>query len=412
MDLSPEDRLLLCCSRTHMSREVADEVKGLLRSEIDWSRVLDRANRHGITPLLYFNLGRIRENGLPNGVLQRLTNAYYSSLRRNALLYAELKAILNAFEEAGVRAIILKGAVLAESVYLNMALRPVGDIDLLVTRRDLYSVKEVLPRLGYKGSPPVPVFSKVDTEWEEYEILSYAKQARGIVIDLDIHIDAVTTSLALLFEVHSGVKVRADAMWKNARPAVIAGAQALILSPEDLLLHLCLHSIKHVYDGSGSRLLWWCDIAEVERCYREEMDWRYVIQYSKDCRIETPVYYGLALANTWFETQIPQDVLNLLRATDRVIPIEEVAEAIMHGTPCLQVYARSHLAFFSRVHGMWGKMGYAFRLFFPRKAFMRERYGKRQSGRTYRYYSIRFRKGMRALQHLLRSRLKRPMLPN
>ncbi|MCP4365035.1 MAG: nucleotidyltransferase family protein [Planctomycetes bacterium] len=45
--------------------------------------------------------------------------------------------------------ILLKGAHLAQVVYSNIALRPMGDIDILVKKNDLPKAKELLLELGY-----------------------------------------------------------------------------------------------------------------------------------------------------------------------------------------------------------------------------------------------------------------------
>jgi len=58
----------------------------------------------------------------------------YHRVDSDARNYAELGQLLRSLKDRGVEVIVLKGAALAETVWKNIALRPMADMDLLVDR--------------------------------------------------------------------------------------------------------------------------------------------------------------------------------------------------------------------------------------------------------------------------------------
>jgi hypothetical protein len=149
MNLSNENRLLLYCTQTRVSEDTLEGIKDILRNPLNWEEVLQSAFWHGIAPLVYHKLKGIQESHfMPQEVMDKLKGAYQGNLARNMYLYAELKRILDAFSEKGVEVIVLKGAALAKTVYGDIGLRPMGDIDLLVKREDLPRAEKTMSGAG------------------------------------------------------------------------------------------------------------------------------------------------------------------------------------------------------------------------------------------------------------------------
>jgi len=121
----------------------------------DWRIIHPMAETEGVAPLLYWKLKHWLEMGqgaahakLPH-LVERLAPAYYETLARNTVLLQELERILAAFEKAGIAVIVLKGAALAQTVYEDIGLRPMSDIDLLVRPEDVWRATHLLQRLEY-----------------------------------------------------------------------------------------------------------------------------------------------------------------------------------------------------------------------------------------------------------------------
>ncbi len=212
--------------------------------------MVNRSIRHAITPYLYHRLKAVR----PNIILhpeteQRMKEAYLQSASRNVRLFHELGIVLKALKEKGVPVIVLKGGHLAELVYGSIALRSMGDVDLLVKKQALHAAADVLVRLGYETDRPCRI--------ETYE-------------DVAKHLPPFTHKNGLSIEIHQSIifldapfQIEVNRLWQNSETARIAGIDAQVLAPEDLLVYLCLHASYQHRFSFGLRAL--CDIIETLR---------------------------------------------------------------------------------------------------------------------------------------------------
>ena len=179
---------------------------------------------------------------------------------RNTLLYQDLGLVLQAFQHDKIPVIVLKGAHLAALVYRHIALRPMSDIDLLVHRSDLERAVAKLHDLGFTGPLPgeVPMVSQ---EGHHLPMMHKAPET-----GIEVHWAP--------FWPPRLAGIANDACWARSCPATIAGAPTRVLSPEDLLLHVCLHDACDLACGPfGLGLRPLCDVAAIIRHYRETLSW-------------------------------------------------------------------------------------------------------------------------------------------
>ena len=133
----PEIHLLLDCARTCLDAQGASRIKSLISKDIDWTYLSRIARGHGVMPLLYRTLNSTCSDAVPKEILQELREHFYANAGRNLFLTKELIKIVEFFEAHGIPSIPYKGPVLAASVYGNLAFREFGDLDILVSEREL-----------------------------------------------------------------------------------------------------------------------------------------------------------------------------------------------------------------------------------------------------------------------------------
>src|SRR6185369_3777589 len=92
-----EDELLLCCARTETSPEVAERIRALAASDVDWNYLTLLARRHSIIPLLYRQLERHASEFVPTDCLSKLKLQYQENAARNTILAAELCRLIALF---------------------------------------------------------------------------------------------------------------------------------------------------------------------------------------------------------------------------------------------------------------------------------------------------------------------------
>lgn len=293
--LSNEDMVLLHCART----DDADlhDIKDVLDGGLDWNYLTSNALYHGVAPLLHRSLSRIDDVSIvPERVTAVLRERYYITLARNMIHYDELGMALRMFADAGIDVIILKGGALAEIVYHDIGLRPFSDVDILIREDDLKRAKEVMIKIGYVLDERI----SPEAHNEEFGCDLHYVINEGHVLEIHWHIARKTGN-------DRYTRILIDELWERALPARIADVDTLALSPEDLLLHLCIHLPRHRYN----RLIWFCDIAEVVR--QGDVDWGRLVETARRYRTMAYMYYGLHFTDDLLGCDVPTSILDELK---------------------------------------------------------------------------------------------------
>ena len=373
---SAEDMLLINCARLKVDPE---KIRKILTPDMNWNYILENANDNRIATLLYYNLQKSGNDLVPVEVIEQLQKTYKAILARNIIAFNELKQILKSFSESQIKVILLKGVALAETVYPDIALRPFGDIDLLIHKNDLYKFKPKLLQFGYELSEP-----------SDKAIKSIKKDG----IALDIHWHLVNSPYSKYIDI--------DEFWKNTVTINIEGIDAFVLSPENLLIHLCLHASRHYYP----QLICLVDISEVIQHYGEILDWELVLEKALHYKICPPMYYSLTHTKELFNTSIPDSVLDSLSLYNVSSFDDKIFFALL-AIPG-DSGANSAIATFLDINGIIPKIRYLFSKLFPGKDFMAKRYSGKGIINSYfsRIGNILWR-GMRLLLKISKYRNKR-----
>ena len=286
---------MLHCARTGDAG--LHNINDALGSGLDWKYLTTNALYHGVAPLLYRSLERIDDVSLvPERVIAVLRERYYVTLARNMIHYDELGKALRMFADSGIDVIVLKGGALAETVYRDIGLRPFADVDIMVREDDLKRAKEVMAEIGYILDERI----SPEAHNEEFGCDLHYVINEGHVLEIHWHIARRTGN-------DRYTKIRIDELWERALPAKVTDVDTLVLSPEDLLLHLCIHLPRHRYN----RLIWFCDIAEVVR--QSDLDWDYLAETARRYRTMAYMYYGLRFTDDLLGCDVPAHVLEGLK---------------------------------------------------------------------------------------------------
>ncbi len=296
MDQSRIDELLLYCLRV-VPDEMGDGRLEALSSS-DWDVFIEASGRHGVTPLLYHRLRTFHSDvPIPANVMGRLRQACLENVARNMGLYHKLGKVLELLRRDNISVIVLKGAHLAELVYGNRALRSMGDVDLLVHKDDLMRVEAVLLGIGYT---PLDYNRTIGKDNKHF---GYILSKR------ELHLEVHWTILPSM----SPFDIDINGQWERSRPAIIAGFEVAVLCPEDLLLHLCLHTCGHRFEP-GLRYL--CDICKILQHYKDGIDWGLVQLRTRQWGVGKCVYLTLRLAKELLGVILPDGLMEALKPND------------------------------------------------------------------------------------------------
>ncbi len=265
----------------------------------DWEVVLAAAEFHGLAPLLHLLVASNPSLTPGRDVAASLHDGYIESSKRALFLTARLCTLLDAFDHAGIQVIPLKGPPLAELLYGDSALRPSFDLDLLVHRADVPKGLQVLEEQGYAlparlAHLPHPRLLRLESE-------ALLRQDRGAAVEL--HWAVAPPDFPFAFD--------AEVLWRGRRPLEFAGRTIAGLSPECLLLYLCVHGTKHRW----SRLRW---LADLSRLAARGPDWNASLPLADAARCRRPLLLGLLVAADVLGTRVPSDLLVLARSDPAV----------------------------------------------------------------------------------------------
>lgn len=314
-----------------------------------WEGLVQAALDYNLAPQLHHRIKLFSSAGsAPPEMRQRLKAAYYLAVTRNMRLYRDLQAILRTCTAAGVPVMLLKGAHLAEIVYGNIALRPMGDIDLLVKPADLLAVHGLLVEQGY-------VNAEKDRGNALGHLPPYCKKNSPPV---EIHYTICSPPFSGRFAV--------EELWDRAWPAEVQGARALTLCPEDLLLHLCVHAaIDHGFEIGPLPFL---DIARTIEKYGSDIDWVSLLHRARQWGLGRCLHLMLCLSNKMLGLPLPEQLRS--GAMQDCLDEREVAAAeelvFERGTPVASDVAR----LFGK-ESLSAKLRYCLRQIFPSGEAMR-----------------------------------------
>jgi hypothetical protein len=297
VSVDPEAELLLCCARTRLEDVTAARIATLVEEHVDWTRLHRLAHQHDVVQLLYWHLKEARPGAVPHAFMQQLRHDFTSNTARNLLLTGELRTALTCFEGNGIPAIAFKGPVLAQQIYTNVALRRCTDLDILIQKRDLVRVKEVLSSIGYQPREPWKstrgqLLIKYSCEYPFYNVAN--------TVTIDVHWE-------LAVRPRINVPETADLLQK-ALSISLLGTRLSTLSPEDLLFACCVHGTIH----SWQHLSLTCDLAEIIRA-NTELNWDMLMHDAATLHSERMLLVGLCLATDLLGAPLPQKVLQRIR---------------------------------------------------------------------------------------------------
>ena len=215
-----------------------------------------RALDHGLAEPLYASLrnaeaARLLEKEAWNA----LRASYLKTSVENVARLDRLERLERCLVRAGVGHVRLKGVALLGEVYDDPALRPMSDVDLLVSRDDVLRAVRALAPLGYAPADP----GELDPDSTSGRRTYHVKLVGDIA------------EAELLVELHWDL-TQLDGLLRSLRldiPAILGRRRGVRASPEDTLLILATHLARHYFRG----LMWLADIALFLRRHSGSLRW-------------------------------------------------------------------------------------------------------------------------------------------
>jgi hypothetical protein len=283
------NNLLLYIARRDIDH---DQLRCLVRQQIDWDYVIALAYAHGLLPLLHNHLSSVSAL-VPAQFLSRLKRESVANSQNVLHLVGKQLRIHKLFKEHRIPVALFKGPLLAHMAYGEISLRQAGDIDLLIDRRDFHRARPLLESLGYQMTPSLTA-AQLASHLSNHCEIQFMRDEWLTVVDL--HWDLAPRSFVF--------GVTADEVMSRLQSVSLAGSTVETFGAEDLLLYQAMHGAKHLW----RRLEWISCLAESLRA-TAGIDWDTLVGRAAKAHATRILALGLRLVEEFSDVSVPNQVL-------------------------------------------------------------------------------------------------------
>jgi hypothetical protein len=315
--------------------------------DIDFdSTDIEFLKQNGLGPWTFVQL---KEQGTTKDI-SALKLSYIANLVRNEKLLKIYTEVTDRLRQAGIPSVALKGMALANTVYPDKALRPMGDIDLLVPAGKGTTAIQIIKEMGGNQS-----FEPRSALHEQTASHMRAMHYNGVLIEVHQRLFALGNRYNL-------PQNDLDKIVAAAQPSV-SGVVAL---PDDCFAyHLAAHA-HYGYIQDGVRLGWLLDMALLIN--KQNNKEAFIERVAK---LNPTVYGDINKILGW---------ANLLNAKTNNLPYNELPKqnTFLQPKNIKHTYRWLNLKQIWQTPGLGNKLKLFVRELFPTAAYMQFQYG--QSG--------------------------------
>ncbi len=297
--LTPAQTFLCLCIR-HCEYLEKDKIIQLYDSVGD-KVIFSEAKLNGVSSIVGHALSIVLgEDNVPSHWLKE----YEEINQRTSSYMNELEKVACLLDKYDIKLLALKNSGITKGLYPYPGSCPMGDVDVLVSKKIFRRAHSILTNSGYKLKFRSPL------EEDNIEAAEHGGGAEySVILDNGEH---------LWFElqwrpvagrwIQPEQEPQVDDLINRSKP--IKNSKVRLLSPEDNLLQVALHTAKHSFVRSpGFRLH-----TDVDRIVTvEDIDWTTFASRAYELKTKTAVYFSLEMARTLLGTNVPDDVLSALK---------------------------------------------------------------------------------------------------
>lgn len=362
MNLCIEDKLILSSIKLNPDPTDVNQLNDLIPRISDWNYFTDIIISRGIGPLFYKKITYLSNSDLiPISVKSKLQNIYFLNLSRGIILQEYFDKINSVFKENSINVIALKGIYLNESLYNDIGLRQLSDIDLLINEENGIRCLDLLTNLGFHKTND----GRTEFHINNSEFVHYLPMVNnGVSVELHIKLHKKTETYYIPTKM----------LWENAVSVNISKTKALALCLNDLIIHICIHMDKHFREGH-IQFTCFSDLANLLEKYNESMNWN---EFTDRCQIyncESTVFKYIIMVNFFMNAPINANIKDRyeksLTKKDKEQFVEYLHGKFFSGSSSS---VSSHLLNIKTLNSKHQKFIYLIEDIFPSRKFMFDKY--------------------------------------
>jgi len=278
-----------------------EDLRTALSRITDWNYLLQTALDQGVFPSLYRQVADSCPEVVPPKILIKWQRLYKAHAQRNLKITGGLIQVLNLLADNGVIAVSYKGPLLAAVAYGDIAFRQFVDLDILVRRKDIERVRNLLSSQGYRLS--YSLTAKQERAHLQGAVeFTFAHPQRAL---LDVHWRFAADYL--------GVGPNPEEAIARRMAVKILGKTVYTLDPETNLLVLCLNGALHIWSKLGLIN----DLAHLIKV-QARWDWTGLLDRAQELGMRRQVLLGLSLAHDFLSAPVPGEIMRKAEADPNI----------------------------------------------------------------------------------------------
>lgn len=263
-----------------------------------WSQTIDF---DAIDPASYKLLPLVSRNlalrDLQDPLFEKCKGVYRHVWVENQLLWERTRPFLEELIKKGVdKVVLLKGMAMIHHYYRDFGVRVIGDIDILIKRKQVARAYSILSDSGW------------DVEFARFDITNAEHLKRWNALNLK-HSAGMNLDLhwSLLKENSQDTD---EEVLLNSQLISIKNFQLYIPNPTDLLLITCLHGMKY---SPVPLIRWIADAMTLLKRSKNEIKWDRLADMAHKARVGLPLSLALHYLIEEFRAPIPLEAISQLK---------------------------------------------------------------------------------------------------
>ncbi len=222
---------------------------------------------------------------------------YMDIVKQNMLMTKELLDVTKILEENGIKSIAFKGPTLSQLAYGDVVSRQYVDLDILIEEKYLFHAAKILNKNSYNSDKPIELLQnkKYIMSDNDYSFFTLNN------IHIELHWKLFREKIAKQIDIYNH-------NFSNAE-VTINTKSIKTLSLEIMIVYLCLHGSKHLWE----RIEWILDIDKLISSQDEKIDWYKVFELATQMNCKISLFLGLNLSKIFFNTSFNEDINKLLK---------------------------------------------------------------------------------------------------
>ncbi len=286
-NLSEDIKLIIECCKTEKNYTLIENIVPQIK---DWDKFINLSYSHGVFPLVYHTLKEFQDQ-ISIQVLAKLKSINLDIAKQNMLMTSELIRVMKLLEENSIEALAFKGPILSHMAYRDITLRQYVDLDILIDEKDLEKASEVLIKNQFKNFYSIGLLknkSYIDSD-NDFSFFTPSN------IHIELHWKLFREKIAKEINISNILQLKQN--------IIINKDKITTLSNEILLVYLCIHGSKHLWE----RIEWIVDIHKIIES-NIIIKWEEVLKLSKEIKSDLSLFLGLNLSKQLFNTSYPENI--------------------------------------------------------------------------------------------------------